>query len=373
MSAATYALLLIAGMNPFDHRNPLHHCGGIADAIRNGDVFHARMLLTFRPKIVNVPLELGFGLSLTPMQLAAEWNTIEVLKVLIEYGGDVNDQGTCNCTPLQLAARYGKREAAELLLKHGAVLDIFSAVALNKRDAVEKFFQLANVFGLAKQLANVSTSTPLWSSPKLLNWAVTAGRAEMAEFLTLQGADVNAHSSDRLGLEHSPLHEAAQCNDSEVIEVLLKHGAKVEDKDYDGFSPLHRAAASGNIRAAKVLLKHGARIDNREDYHAMRFNDNSGVNVSWLSMNTILHTVAAQHNPEMVALLLAHGADPNAHNANGDTPLDMVMHYAQGYDPKLDKSEEARRWKEEADFCIKLLCRYGGHETHTTGGPLFRR
>ena len=43
-----------------------------------------------------------------------------------------------------------------------------------------------------------------------------------------------------------------------------------------------------------------------------------------LPMNTPLHSATDYGDPAMLALLLAHGADVNAVNAYGRTPLDIV-------------------------------------------------
>jgi hypothetical protein len=61
----------------------------------------------------------------------------------------------------------------------------------------------------------------------------------------------------------------------------------------------------------------------------------------------------------MVALLLTHGADPNARNAREQTSADIVAKMARHYrdeEPENKNGEGARA----RDLCLKLLYRYGG-------------
>jgi ankyrin repeat protein len=75
----------------------------------------------------------------------------------------------------------------------------------------------------------------------------------------------------------------------------------------DGWSPLHLAAAFGSPEAVDMLLQHGAHVD------AVSRNP---------QRNQPLHAaLALGRNAAAVKLLLAHGADPNATQAGGFTPL----------------------------------------------------
>lgn len=72
-----------------------------------------------------------------------------------------------------------------------------------------------------------------------------------------QGAQVNTR--DHCGW--SPLHEACNHGHTDVVEVLLEHGAIVNDPggDHcDGITPLHDAAVNGQVKVVQLLLDHGA-------------------------------------------------------------------------------------------------------------------
>lgn len=46
-----------------------------------------------------------------------------------------------------------------------------------------------------------------------------------------------------------------------IVEDLLKHGAKVDEKDGAGFTALHLAAIRRHDTVVQLSLKHGANID----------------------------------------------------------------------------------------------------------------
>jgi hypothetical protein len=56
-----------------------------------------------------------------------------------------------------------------------------------------------------------------------------------------------------------PLHVAARRGATELIELLLSHGALVDGRDVWGHTPLHYAAAHGHAPAVRLLLERGAR------------------------------------------------------------------------------------------------------------------
>jgi ankyrin repeat protein len=58
----------------------------------------------------------------------------------------------------------------------------------------------------------------------------------------------------------APLYLAALNNCTEVAELLLHNGAKVNARSKEGATPLHIAAQKGNLRLSKILRAHGGDI-----------------------------------------------------------------------------------------------------------------
>ena len=60
----------------------------------------------------------------TALHHAAATGQVEMLRLLIDAGGDVNVRAQDGWTPLHCAAYWGHEEAAQLLLDQGAEVDL---------------------------------------------------------------------------------------------------------------------------------------------------------------------------------------------------------------------------------------------------------
>ena len=57
----------------------------------------------------------------------------------------------------------------------------------------------------------------------------------------------------------APLHVAAQCNNTEVSQLLLQRNAYIEAKSKLNSTHLHVATARSSAEVAQLLLEHNAR------------------------------------------------------------------------------------------------------------------
>ncbi|MBI4554005.1 MAG: sigma-70 family RNA polymerase sigma factor [Candidatus Latescibacteria bacterium] len=101
----------------------------------------------------------------------------------------------------------------------------------------------------------------------------------------------------------TPLHWAVAGGQTELVALLVTHGADFHARDWTGKTPLHWAAWYGFRGVVEFLLARGATV-------------NSGTGDA-----TPLHMAVSTDQKEVVALLLVQGADPNARDAKGLTPL----------------------------------------------------
>jgi len=90
----------------------------------------------------------------------------------------------------------------------------------------------------------------------LLMHAALDGRIEVVTFLVGKNANVNI--VDRAGF--TALHFAAQEQFSDIAELLLAAGAKIDARDSFGNTPLWRAVftSKGKDRTTRLLVAHGA-------------------------------------------------------------------------------------------------------------------
>jgi truncated hemoglobin YjbI len=135
----------------------------------------------------------------------------------------------------------------------------------------------------------------------LLHDAAIAGEAEFAAVLIRSGADPDVKEPEG----HTPLYRAST---GEVARVLLAAGASVDvSSGPTRGTPLHQAARRDYGSVATALLDHGANIDAR---------DSKG--------QTPLRRAVNCRRLQLVQLLVRRGANPHAEDNRGVTPLDVA-------------------------------------------------
>lgn len=148
----------------------------------------------------------------------------------------------------------------------------------------------ASASELVRRGADVRTAEA--NGTTALHWAVHYGNRELASQLLQAGADVNAANA----YGSTPIMEAAVLADHDLMQLLLQAGADVNTRNPDGQTPLMVVARSNRIDTARLLLQHGADVNASEQ---------------WKGQNAVIWA-AAQSQPEMLALLLEAGGDPNS-------------------------------------------------------------
>ena len=139
---------------------------------------------------------------------------------------------------------------------------------------------------------------------------------------------------------HTPLHWAAFGCNSDVIRMLLDHGADVDARGLMGMTALHAACNRGDVACIHELMARGAQIEARDSETeatpltmAANCNHseivktligvyNASINASNKDGNSALHEAVLNGNVEVVkTLLLFDHCDVNAKGQLGRTAL----------------------------------------------------
>jgi len=138
------------------------------------------------------------------------------------------------------------------------------------------------------------------------------------------GIDINIR--DRRG--RTLLHYATACNQEKVFDYVIEKGIDVNIEDKRGFSPLLLAILRGNPNIVKKLLTVGAKAN---------------FNYARQGGTTILMEIILRNNLSTAKLLIENGADVNATNKRGNTPLGIAK-------------------REGLDDMVALLIKNGAHK-----------
>ena len=160
--------------------------------------------------------------------------------------------------------------------------------------------------------ANVNSICDNFETP--LRYAINSGNIETVQYLIIKGATVNI-GRDNL----TPLYKAVKKGHKGIFEILLNHGARIQNKKANGHTLLHAAALSKNVVGSDttemwisiqdIIAKVGAKAINAKDSFGY----------------TPLHYAAKEGNESSVSTLLASGADIHVENKEGKTPLALAI------------------------------------------------
>jgi ankyrin repeat protein len=160
----------------------------------------------------------------------------------------------------------------------------------------------------------------------LLIAASQSGTAEVVKLLFEKGADIAIKDA----LDVTPLLAASAANDLDNIRIFLAKGADVKAKDVYGQTALLHAAGNGNADAVKLLLSKGA-DPNAATVPVIQRVSNGPTEFGSL---TPLLVATLSGSPETVRTLLDAGAQVNARDVRGMTPL-MTAIASDHADPSI--------------------------------------
>ncbi len=265
---------------------------------------------------------------------AARKDLPDGIAYLVSKGATLNVLNLALETPLHTAAKYNATHAITYLVSAGASL----------------------------KAADIKGDIPLQT-------AVLADAMQAADMLVAAGSPIDNQNYSG----ETAMHQASLKKNASIIRLLVANGAKTELQDNRGFTPLATAAANDAYDAANELLKSNAIVDTRDnfgstplyqavdgqfvsmirlllansaDMHALNARGLSPYKLSLLKNqqitaefytpalinkpdsngNCVLHIlVASNAGPDALAMAIKRGANPNARNAKGDTPLMIAL------------------------------------------------
>jgi len=270
---------------------------------------------------------------------------------MLDQGADPFGAHDGVCPPLPLAVRLGWHELVDDLLARGADVE---AVDRRGRSALQ-LACLQRDHGLARRLLRAGAQPDRRGSngDSALGLALAAGDGVLAGWLDWRGWRL-----PRRPLRDADLVAAATAGDAQAVERLLQLGLPVDARDAQGATALLRACGGGHRDVADRLLASGAdpllpalsgatclsaAISSRQPAIASRLLA-AGVAVDQPLPGgiTALMVAAALGWPELVRLLIEAGADATRADDAGNTALHALAQWGAISD---DRSRATALWQ----------------------------
>ena len=293
----------------------------LMSAVLTGEAKMVRLLLR-HPKfgLQTSELETADFLGNTPLMTSAAHGNLDITKILLDLGANVQSRNRWKETALMLAASKGFREIVRLLIQYGADLhaeDITEKTALLRAAQTGQLFVVEM---LLTQGANLHLNAIDLSGEggTAFIQAARNGHDDILQTLLSAGAVVD---TTELVFHHSALMVAALNGHQKTVALLLNFGADPKLKDTSGRSALLLAATNNHLSVVIQLLDAGQSgkqtdLNGNGIWHLMAMSDVE---------NETSHTEPGSEkieraSPEMHELI-SRGIILDALNNDGETAL----------------------------------------------------
>lgn len=124
-------------------------------------------------------------------------------------------------------------------------------------------------------------------------------------YLLIKGAETDKRNEEG----YTPVinHLKNELFNEQLLDILLKYKADINQTDYDGKTPLHYAVSSGDLKRVKYFVEHGSNVNVK---------DRDGI--------TPLHIATIDKNYDIISYLLSKKADKLSKDMNGVSPFDIA-------------------------------------------------
>lgn len=251
----------------------------------------------------------------TTMALAAQGNYTSIIASLFYHGSSVNPTKENIIGPLHCAAREGHKDALGSLLILQA--DVNAVAAKGRTPLMEAIIN--NHENIVKKLCeheelDINKKDDAGNTALML--AVALGNVKMTKYILNVGAGKN--NDDRDSNNNTALHIGAGNKNTNILQLLLDHGANIESKNEFGQTPLMSATLKGNSKAVSWFLNQHPVSD-----------INASSKEGWTPLMVAIHLGYFEIVDEMMSEKNRMFLDLEALNNKGQNAMDIAKEHLQ--------------------------------------------
>ncbi|MFM8453404.1 MAG: ankyrin repeat domain-containing protein [Gammaproteobacteria bacterium] len=325
------------------------------DSIKNNDFEKTTKMIENGHPIDRVLLK--DNLQTSPLYLAAYYGDSELVKFLLKHGADPNKiDEYFKETPLITAVKKRKKDIIKILIENKANIHLnmdknknnnalYIATSMNDLDMVKYLVDLGYdlnttlnqkdwspldiaIMGDYKDIFEFFLSKKAFFNHQLegegnsLNVALTMYAKDMALALIEKGINLNIKAKEKD--DHPPIYMALLLQDFDIVKKLVAHGA-----DFKNFRKRITRTDGGfhEEKCISVLNYSIGLRKNKEDSEILKFLLESGANPnppSDIKCASPLSYIVFKKRPDMVDILLKHGANPYHEDEGGKNSFEYA-------------------------------------------------
>lgn len=304
-----------------------NHTDVVRALIAAGADVNARSIVWDWPKLKLRSGDLGVALpdgGLSTLMYAARQGAVEPARLLAEAGADLNYKEPQGYTALLISILNGQYELASMLIDKGAKIDdgaLRLTVEVRDMDKSDKHpaptdYGKLHSLDFMKVLIDHGAALDGEFKPRLPQRAIMEG------------------GGPAIG---SPLYRAARSTDLEAIRILLERGANPKYTTQNHSTAL-MAAAGQNFNKET-----GTGGEQKDAIEAIKMLMAKGVDVNAANDlgQTAMHFAAQKGSEKVIEFLAENGANIDAKDKRGKTPLDIASGIGLGGNSEGVPEEEA--------------------------------
>ncbi|KAK9304700.1 hypothetical protein QLX08_004104 [Tetragonisca angustula] len=285
----------------------------------------------------NTQLNLKNNANETPLSLAIKApfkKGKDIVLALIKAGANINQCNNEGLTLLHQAILKEDSATAIFLLENGADMNTRTANGETPLQ-LSVHCRLGEVVeALCKRGADTSVGCPLWD-------ALDSDQEDVASILVKYGADTDCWGLGPDDCQQTLLHRAIDHNKEDIAQFLIRSGCDLNaprrpgpdgaggDESRDECTPLHLCCQWGLEQVVQTLIEHGADVNARD-----------------VEGKTPVHVAIQNQHSQIISLLLCHPSiDLNKRDKKGLTPFATALTFrnnkaAQAILERLPKAAE---------------------------------